>query len=100
MLSRLRLTTPDEFLNPRRAERLRRLRPFLQSRPLAGYKVGEHALMLNLALRLERVEQVEQSAKLWKHLGSDFDLLWGKVPLFARGLTPLEMAVLGQLIPE
>jgi hypothetical protein len=81
---------------PVRAERMRRLRPFLTRVGNSPQPRGTE-FFLALALRIEAMGMKGESAALWRHLSHDFDKLWTDVPLFGLGLEPWQRLVLNLL---
>ena len=90
----------DSFLTPQRVERLRRLKPFLRVKSLQPHLRSEPHLFHALALRLDGLSGSRHPHKMWKHVADDFDRLWRKAPLFAIGLTELQVNVLKTLAGE
>ena len=93
----LRLDLPENFLTPRRRERLRRLRPFLRVKAHQPDHRSESRLFHSLALRLDGLSDAVKPEKIWKHVGHDFDRLWKRAPLFAVELTGFQVDVLKAL---
>lgn len=97
-LSPTRFPAPRSFLEPVRAERLRRLElcSLFPASPRAHPRSGVQ-LFQRLALRLSETAGERGGEALWRHLASDFDRLWGTVPLFALPLTRFQKQVLEAL---
>lgn len=84
----------EEFFHcPQRAERLRRLEPFLEV-PNTGRGRCGSLFARRLALRLESLPRLPCQKAAWSHMACDFDQMWESLPLFAQSLDPLLCQVL------